>query len=139
MLAPADDPIMADFMAQLDEVNGLADESEGFVWRLQTEEGDATALRPFDDDQILVNMSVWESIESLHQFAYRTHHVDVYKERRKWFEPHLGVYQVMWWVPAGHIPTVEEAKARLASLEQNGPTVQAFTFSKRFPAPDSQP
>ncbi len=133
--AHRDDPLVADFMAALDPVNALADASPGFVWRLETPEGNATAMRPFDDDRILVNMSVWESLESLHAFVYRTAHTDVMRRRRDWFERFDGRYMVLWWVPIGHVPTVDEAKARLALLERDGPGPDAFTFRASFPAP----
>jgi Domain of unknown function (DUF3291) len=132
---PVDGPIMADFMALLDPVNAVADASPGFVWRLQTEEGNATALRPYEDDRMIVNMSVWESIEDLAAFVYRSGHVDVMRRRREWFES-MKPYMVLWWVPAGELPTVDEAKGRLEHLRVNGPTPYAFTFKARFPSPD---
>ena len=135
-----DGPVMAEFMALLDPVNAVADASPGFVWRLQTDDGNATALRPYEDDRMIVNMSVWESIEDLAAFVYRSGHVDVMRRRREWFEP-MKPYMVLWWVPAGQLPTVEEAKERLAHLRDHGPTPFAFTFNARFPstgaAPDS--
>jgi hypothetical protein len=125
-------PAMAEFMALLDPVNAQADAAPGFVWRLQTEEGNATALRPYPgDDRMIVNMSVWETIEDLAAFVYRGDHVAVMRRRREWFEP-MEPYMTLWWVPAGHIPTVEEAKERLAHLAANGPTPFAFTFKARF-------
>ncbi len=129
------DPLVADFMAALDPINAIADASPGFVWRLATAEGNATALRPYDDDRILVNMSVWESIESLSDFTYRTAHTDVLRRRREWFEPLERRTTVLWWVAAGHIPSVDEAKARLEVLEHDGPTPLAFTFREPFPRP----
>jgi hypothetical protein len=135
---PVDGPIMAEFMALLDPVNAVADASPGFVWRLQTEEGNATALRPYEDERMIVNMSVWESIEDLAAFVYRSGHVDVMRRRREWFEP-MKPYMVLWWVPAGHVPTVEEAKDRLAHLRDHGPTPFAFTFKARFPATGGAP
>lgn len=135
---PVDGPIMAEFMALLDPVNAVADASPGFVWRLQTEEGNATALRPYEDERMIVNMSVWESIEDLAAFVYRSGHVDVMRRRREWFEP-MKPYMVLWWVPAGHVPTVEEAKDRLAHLREHGPTPLAFTFKARFPATGGAP
>ena len=125
-------------MAALDPINALADASPGFVWRLETPEGNATALRPYDDDRILVNMSVWETIEALHAFAYRSGHTDVLRRRREWFERYPGPSMVIWWVAAGHLPTIEEAKDRLALLERDGPTAEAFTFRETFPAPDHE-
>ena len=137
LLAHRDDPMIADFMAALDPINAIADASPGFVWRLETPEGNATALRPFGDDRILVNMSVWESIETLDEFTYRTAHTDVMRRRREWFERFQGRYMVLWWIPAGHIPTTEEARERLETLERDGPTSVAFTFRERFPPPDA--
>ena len=133
--AHRDDPLIAGFMAALEPINAIADASPGFIWRLETPEGNATALRPFEDDRILVNMSVWESIEALDAFTYRSSHTGIMRQRRDWFERFEGRYMVLWWVPAGHIPGVEEAQARLAILERDGPTPVAFTFRDRFPAP----
>ena len=136
MLAPLDDPIMARFVAQLDTINALADGSPGFIWRLQTEDGSATAIRPFDDLFILVNMSVWRSLTEYSNYVYQSAHREVMKQRRQWFERFNGAYTVLWWIPEGHIPTVEEAKERLASLNEHGPTPYAFTLKVPFPAPD---
>lgn len=130
--APLDDPSMAGFVSRLDEINALADRTPGFVWRLQTEEGNATSLRPFDDERIALNMSVWESIEALRAYVYSSAHAEVLRQRRDWFEKFERVYLALWWIPAGHIPSIDEAKARLASLEQNGPTPFAFTFKTTF-------
>lgn len=135
LLAPLDDPIIADFVARLDEINALAERSPGFVWRLQTEEGNATDLRPYDDERILVNMSVWESIEQLKDYVYCSAHTEVMKRRREWFEKFDGVFLALWWVEAGHIPTVEEAKQRLDHLYQRGESEFAFSFKINFPPP----
>jgi uncharacterized protein DUF3291 len=135
--APLEDPLVAGFVARLDEINALADRSPGFVWRLQTAAGNATYLRPFDDDRILFNMSVWESIEALQDYAYRSAHVEVLRQRHDWFEKFEGAYLALWWVPAGHIPSIDEAKRRLAHLDATGPSSFAFTFKVRFP-PDRQ-
>ncbi len=124
-------------MAALDPINAIADTSPGFVWRLETPEGNATAIRPYDDERILVNMSVWESIETLREFAYRSAHADVLRRRREWFERYEGPSMVIWWVPADHIPGIEEAKERLALLARDGPTPRAFTFRDTFPPPAS--
>jgi len=132
VLAPIDSPQLADFVANLEPINALADGSSGFVWRLQTEDGDATAVRPFDDDQIMINMSVWESVEALGAFVFRSGHTAVMKRRREWFEKSAEAYVCLWWVPAGHVPTVEEAKERLEYLRQHGPTAHAFTFKALF-------
>ena len=132
-----DGPELADFMALLDPINALADAAPGFVWRMQDENGNNTSLRPYEDDRMIVNMSVWESIDALYEFVYRTAHVEVFKRRREWFERFESTYMALWWVPAGTIPTVEDAKLRLASLDEHGPTPYAFTFKQRF-APSSE-
>ncbi|HXT86113.1 MAG TPA: DUF3291 domain-containing protein [Verrucomicrobiae bacterium] len=132
MKAPLEDPVMAGFVARLDEINALADHSLGFVWRLQAAEGNAAYLRPYDDDRIIVNMSVWESIDSLKEYVYRTTHAEVLRQRREWFEKFSGSYVALWWVPVGHIPGIDEAKKRLAHLDVHGPTEFAFTFNKTF-------
>jgi Domain of unknown function (DUF3291) len=116
MLAPLTDPLMAEFVAQLDAINALADNSPGFLWRLQTPEGNATALRPYEDDLILVNLSLWASLPDLSAFVYKSRHRQVLQQRPQWFERFDGPYLALWWVPSGHIPTVEEAKERLTSL-----------------------
>ena len=133
MRFPLDDPAMKEFVDLLDEVNALADGSPGVVWRLQTEAGNATYLRPFQDDRILLNMSVWESVEELRAYTYGGKHADVIRRRRDWFEKMEGTILALWWIPADHIPSIDEAKARLASLQQHGPTQFAFTFKTTFP------
>jgi hypothetical protein len=136
-LAPLDKPLMADFVAGLDPINALADGSPGFVWRLATADGDATSIRAYDDDLMIINMSVWESIEALAEFVYRSGHVAVMRRRREWFE-RMRVYLALWWVPEGHTPTVAEAQERLEHIEAHGPSPHAFTFKHRF-APDQSP
>src|SRR5215469_17550860 len=119
--APVEDPLMAGFAARLDEINALADHSPGFVWRLQTSVGNATYLRPYPhDDRILINMSVWETVEALKNFVYCTAHKELLCDRHEWFEKFAGSFMALWWVPAGHIPGVDEAKKRLAYLEEHG-------------------
>lgn len=132
ILAPMDSPTMAEFAGRLDEINAMADGAPGFVWRLHDAAGNATALRPFEDDWLLVNMSVWESVAQLKTFTYQTAHAEVMRKRRQWFEPHTEMYFVLWWVPAGHIPTVQEAIERLHYMQANGETAHAFTFKKTF-------
>ena len=127
-----DSPELADFVARLEDINALADNSPGFVWRLQTEEGDATAIDFFGTDY-LVNMSVWEDIEALHDFIYRTAHNEVMARRKEWFERILEAYSVLWWIPAGMVPTVAQADERLQKLRLNGPTAEAFVFKQVFP------
>lgn len=134
MLADADDPVMAGFFERLDELNALADNSPGFIWRLQDDDGDATAIRVFDNPRILFNLSVWESAEALEVYVYRSDHVSAVRRRMSWFEPATRSPLVLWWIPAGHLPDVEEARQRLELLWQGGPQPAAFTFSKRFAA-----
>jgi heme-degrading monooxygenase HmoA len=132
LLAPLDSPQIAEFVAQLEPINRLADGSPGFVWRLMTAEGDATALRPFEDDLMLVNLAVWESLESLRAFVYSSAHIEVLRQRREWFERLAAAHMVLWWVEPGHIPTVDEAIDRLERLRHDGPTPAAFTFRTPF-------
>jgi hypothetical protein len=133
--APPGDPVLADFMAALDPINAIADGAPGFVWRLQTEEGNATAIHAFDDDLMLVNMSVWESVEVLADYVYGSPHLAVMRRRREWTTRLPEQHLCLWWIERGHIPAVEEAKERLDHLRANGPTPRAFTFKKRF-SPD---
>lgn len=133
--APLDSPVVASFVAALDPINALADSSPGFVWRLKTDEGDATSIRVFADDQILLNMSVWESIESLADFVYRSGHKDVLRQRRQWADRFDGVQSAMWWIRAGTIPEPFDAVARRECLERVGPSEYAFTFLTPFDAP----
>ena len=136
ILGPMDGPVMKGFADQLEEINSLADGFEGFVWRLQSDEGDATSYRPFpDDDMMLINMSVWESVDVLFEYVYKSDHVKVMRDRAKWFEPMKEMYMVLWWIPEGHIPTQQEAIERLEVLREEGPTVEAFTFKQNFPPP----
>ena len=134
-LYPIDDPRMGDFVAQLDAINALADGSPGFVWRLQSDSGNATDIDVGDDPKLLVNMSVWTDVEALKGFAYRSAHAGVVAERRRWFERPTQAYQVLWWVPAGHVPSVEEGMARLARLRADGPGQEAFDFKHVHAAP----
>ena len=137
MRAPLDDPLLAGFVARLEDINALADSSPGFVWRLKTDAGDATALRPYDDDRILFNLSVWQTPEQLRDFVYRSMHVEVMKQRKSWFERFDGMYYALWWVPVGHIPSVGEAKERLEYHRTHGESPRAFSFARLYPAPDS--
>jgi hypothetical protein len=138
LLAPLDSRQLAGFVAALEPVNRMADHAHGFVWRLQTEAGDATAIRAFEDDMLLLNMSVWGSIEALAEFTYRTAHRDVMQRRRQWFERLADAYLVLWWIAADTRPTVTDAKARLELLRRDGPSPEAFTFRAPFPSPDAR-
>jgi hypothetical protein len=134
MVAPLTDPVMAGFVEQLDYINSVADRSRGFVWRLQAEDGSATSFRAFEDPLLLVNLSVWESVESLHEYTYRSDHLGPLRDRRKWFKPLEGPHLALWWVPAGHRPDVREARERLDRLSRAGPGRSAFTFKKPYAA-----
>ncbi|MGW7328872.1 DUF3291 domain-containing protein [Streptomyces sp. NPDC054840] len=137
LLHPFDDPCMAPFVEMLDPVNAAADAAPGFVWRL-VEEGadDATGLRPAGED-VVVNLSVWETQEALWDFAYRSGHLEVMRRRREWFARHIEAHMVLWWVPAGHLPTVGEALERLADLRAHGPSPRAFTFASAYTADEA--
>ncbi|WP_033344725.1 DUF3291 domain-containing protein [Catenuloplanes japonicus] len=130
--APLDDPATAGFVAGLDPINALADRSPGFVWRL-AEEG--ATVTPVDD--VIATLSVWESLEALRAFTYQSEHLDYVRRRRDWFVP-LGYRAslVLWWIPAGTLPTPQEGVTRLRRLGEHGPTAEAFTFRAPFPAPD---
>ena len=136
--APMDSPVMAGFASNLDSINALAEATLGFVWRLQTDEGDATSIRPFDNENMLVNMSVWRDLESLNQYVYNSAHVELMRRRREWFERMNEAFLVLWWVPSGHRPSVAEAILRLELLRAKGPTPEAFTFRNAFPPPESR-
>lgn len=136
--APIDDPSTAEFVAALEPINLLAEASPGFVWRYQTEDGNATAERPLPDDQIIVNCSTWESIAQLSDFVYRSLHTDYLRQRRQWFERSAESTSVLWWVPPGHRPSITEALNRLDRLRSLGPTRHAFTFHQPYP-PEVKP
>jgi hypothetical protein len=133
--APIESPLLADFVANLDRINRLADASDGFRWRLMTDEGNATSLRPFGDD-VIVNMSVWRDLDALRRYVYRSAHAKILKRRQEWFTHPPQAHAVLWWVTSGHRPTVSEAAGRLEHLRQHGPSPSAFTFGKIFPPPD---
>ncbi|HTP61403.1 MAG TPA: DUF3291 domain-containing protein [Burkholderiales bacterium] len=135
---PIDGPLMAEFVANLDRINALAERTPGFVWRLQTDEGNATAIRPYpENENMAVNMSVWKDVESLRAYVYHSAHVEIMRRRREWFEKMDEAFLVLWWVPKGRRPSVEEAKARLELLRRKGPGAEAFTFRQSFPPPDA--
>jgi hypothetical protein len=136
MKEPLESPGMADFVANLDRINALAEASPGYVWRLKSDEGDATAFRPLGE-MTLVNMSVWKDVESLNQYVYRSAHAEIMRRRSEWFEKMKEAFVVLWWIPEGHRPGIEEAIGKLELLRAQGPTVDAFTFRKAFPPPDA--
>src|SRR4051812_49521023 len=137
LLALIDAELLSDFVAALEPVNALADTAPGFVWRLQTEDGDATAIRVFDDRELIVNLTVWTDLQSLGDFVYGQSHVAVMRGRRKWFERPTEAMVALWWVPAGTVPTPHEAEDRLRTLRRLGPTPAAFTLRTPFPPPGS--
>jgi hypothetical protein len=132
---PIDDPATADFVAGLVPVNALADASPGFVWRLQTDDGDATALRVFPDPEVIVNLSVWTSVDALRDFVYRSDHTAFLRRRAEWFDRITTPAVALWWVPAGHLPDVAEARHRLDLLHANGPSPSAFGLRTPEPPP----
>jgi len=133
-LAPLDDPKLAGFVARLDAINALADTSPGFVWRLQSDSGNATDIQVSEDPQFIVNMSVWQDLDALFAYVYRSDHLQVMAQRRQWFEKPAGAFMALWWLPAGTLPSVENGLARIELLERSGPTPQAFTFKQPFDA-----
>ena len=137
-LEPLESDRLAPFVAALDPVNAVADTAPGFVWRLQTEDGNATAVKVLGDDRLIVNLTVWESVEALGDFVFRSAaHLDVLRRRRQWFATPQQAMTTLWWVPAGTVPTVAEAEQRLIHLREHGPTPHAFTFREPFAAPDA--
>ncbi|WP_137971922.1 DUF3291 domain-containing protein [Pseudomonas sp. F(2018)] len=134
---PLESPGMADFVNNLERINALAEASPGYVWRLQDEAGDATALRPFGDD-VLVNMSLWADVQSLSDYVYKSAHTEMLKRRREWFDKVEQAHMVLWWVPAGHLPSVDEAAERLAHFREHGASAHAFSFRHAFAAPKEE-
>jgi hypothetical protein len=130
--APIDDPLIDEFRDNLEAINALADGSPGFVWRLQDDTGDATHFDPYGDGLTIVNLAVWESIEALHDFTYRSAHKDFLRRRREWFEAPTEPILALWWIPEGTLPTVEESVGRLAHLREHGPSPRAFDFRTRY-------
>jgi len=136
LAAPLDSPQLKDFVDNLGRINALAESSPGFVWRLVGDGNDATSLRPLGDN-VLVNMSVWRDVTALKDYVYRSAHTQVMKRKREWFTRMSEAHMVLWWVPAGHQPTIAEAVARLNLLRERGPSPEAFTFGEAFKAPDA--
>lgn len=134
LLAPKDSPQLADFVANLDRINALADQADGFVWRMLGDGADASGWRPWGNE-VLANMSVWRDVDALKDYAFKTAHADIMKRKREWFHRMADAYMVLWWVPAGHIPTLREAEERLAILRTRGACAEAFTFKDVFPPP----
>jgi hypothetical protein len=139
LVAPIDDPRIADFVNQLDEVNALADTSSGFVWRLKSDIGNATDIPYNSDPLFIVNMSVWESVEALRNYVYGARHLKVFCDRAHWFEKSKLPHYCLWWVEAGHIPSVAEGRDRLEHYQRHGPTEKSFWFGAEFPPPAREP
>jgi Domain of unknown function (DUF3291) len=135
LIAPIDDPKIAEFVAQLEPINAVADKAPGFVWRLQSSSGNATDIAYNDDPFVIVNMSVWESVEALRQYAYKSAHAKVLRDRLKWFEKMEKPAYCLWWIPAGRTPTVAEGRERLEHYQMHGATPYSFWFSRQFPEP----
>src|SRR5450432_405777 len=132
MQAPIDSQLMADFVANLDKINALAENSEGFVWRLKDDDNNATSIKIFNDDFLIVNMSVWKNMDTLFQFVYQSNHVEIFKRRKEWFEKMHEMHMALWYIPEGHLPSVAEATERLSYLRNNGETPFSFSFKKKF-------
>ena len=132
MLTSLEDPSMHGFVSKLEAINALADSAPGFVWRLQTEEGNATYLRPYEDPKILFNLSVWESVAELKHYVYETEHVEIMRDRRLWFQKMPQASLALWWIKAGHIPSIQEAKDKLEEIRQNGPGPSVFNLVQLF-------
>ena len=122
LIAPIDDPRIAEFVAQLDPINAIADRAPGFVWRLKSESGNATDIAYNEDPSIMVNMSVWESLDALREYAYKSDHMKVFRDRAKWFEKMDKPHYCLWWIPVGHVPTVAEGRERLEHYQKHGAT-----------------
>ncbi len=136
-LGKMDSEVMAEFAANLDPINALADGTPGFVWRLKSDAGnDATSIHIYDDDYLLINMSVWESVDALREYTYKSAHTDFVRQRARWFEKLKEHIFTLWWIPAGHIPTAQEGKDKIAYLRDHGMTPLAFTFTQRFAVED---
>ena len=135
LLAPIDHPDTAEFVAGLDPINALADGAPGFVWRLQTESGNATEVQVSDDPYLIVNLSVWESVDALRDYVFGADHAAYLRRRREWFSRLGEAHLVLWWIDAGHVPTVEESLERLERLRTEGPSPDAFTLARPFDAP----
>ncbi len=136
MLGPLESPLMAGFVSRLPAINSVADRSPGFIWRMATVEGDATSFRAFDDPNMLVNLSVWETVEALKAFTYFGDHLEPIRERADWFERPTLPHFTLWWIPAGHRPSLEDAIERLEFRRKYGDTAVAFSFAMPFPSPD---
>jgi len=135
MLEPLNSPVMADFVNNLDVINALAEQSEGFIWRLKDDQNSAVSIKAFDDDLLIINMSVWENVESLFNYVYKSNHLNVFKRKSEWFTRMTNMHMAMWYIPIHHVPTAAEAIDRLEHIRKHGETPYAFTFKNRFDPP----
>ncbi|MFF5016990.1 DUF3291 domain-containing protein [Streptomyces sp. NPDC001165] len=135
---PLDSPELKYFVDALDPVNAVADAADGFVWRLESDSGNATDIPVLGDEWLIINMSVWRDGNALTAFMYQGQHRELLARRREWFERVSEAMATLWWVPAGHRPTVAEAEERLLHLREHGPTPYAFTLRTSFPAPEAE-
>lgn len=133
-IAPLDSPEMADFVNNLERINSLGEQSPGFVWRLKDDSGNATDIIAYDDPRIIANLTVWRDVASLKDFVFKTEHAHFLKRKKEWFKADSQATYVLWWIPEGHIPTLEEAKQKLALLRSQGESAQAFSFKKLYDA-----
>jgi hypothetical protein len=124
---------MEGFVNNLDTINNLAYQSPGFVWHLQIDIHNPEHLAMYGEPGLLFNLSVWESIEALHAYVYRSQHALMMQSRRQWFGEMNSPNYVLWWIPAGELPTLEEGKKRIAHITAQGPTPYAFSFKQSFP------
>ncbi len=137
LLAPIDSPVLLDFVNNLDRINELAEQSQGFIWRLKGDDNNATALRIFEDDFLIVNMSVWESKDALFGFTYSSDHVEILKRKKEWFHKISDMHMALWYIEAGHEPSADEAKERLKYLNEVGESPYAFTFKSKYSIADA--
>jgi len=136
MIAPLDSPVMQDFVANLDYINGLAENYKGFVWRLKGDDNNATAIRVFEDDFLIINLSVWKDMERLFEFVYQSAHIEVLKRKKEWFEHMRPAHMAIWYIEDDEYPSPQDARERLEYLREHGPTPHAFTFKERFSVSD---
>jgi hypothetical protein len=132
LLEPIDSPLLEDFVADLDRINAIAENSDGFIWRLKSEKGNALSINPYNDDSFIVNVSVWENVDALKNFVYRSGHVEVFMKRKKWFESIKTPHMAMWWIIENEFPTPKMCKERLDFLTKHGESIEAFSFKNIF-------
>ncbi|MDQ7050802.1 MAG: DUF3291 domain-containing protein [Enterobacterales bacterium] len=130
-------PVMDGFVKRLDEINQLAEQSEGFIWRLKTEQGDATGINAFEDDRLIINLSLWNNLDSLKHYVYQSVHIDLIQDKKHWFNKIKPAHLALWWIPEGCIPSIEQGKQKLQYLQNHGASASVFTFAKPYPHPET--